>query len=131
MNVLLLFLVLLVLGVLLAPGMTRANQVSPRPNVVVIMADDQDYQSMPVMRKLLAYPQGSWVNFTNMYSPTSICSPARAIMLTGQYAANNGVYGIIWGPNSTMRIPSTSGWMMPVTGRASSASMSTIIPIKS
>jgi len=93
MNVLLVLLVLLVLGVLLAPGMTRANQVSPRPNVVVIMTDDQDYQSMPVMRKLLTYPQGSWINFTNMYSPTSICSPARAVMLTGQYASNNGVYG--------------------------------------
>jgi len=78
-------------GLLLTPDLRATNSASSRPNVVVIMTDDQDYPSLPVMRRLLSYPEGSWVNFPNAYSNTSICAPSRAIMLTGQYAHNNGV----------------------------------------
>lgn len=86
-------------GLLLTPTLRASDPASSRPNVVVIMTDDQDYPSLPVMRRLLNYPEGSWVNFPNFFSNTSICSPSRAIMLTGQYAHNNGVVDNQFGDN--------------------------------
>lgn len=62
-----------------------------RPNIVVILTDDQDIDSLPVMRKLMAYPEGSWVSFSNAFINDSICCSSRATILTGQYDSNNGV----------------------------------------
>jgi N-acetylglucosamine-6-sulfatase len=63
----------------------------PKPNVVIIITDDQNVDSLPVMRKLLSYPEGSWVKFNNAFVNDSICCPARATILTGQYAHTTGV----------------------------------------
>lgn len=60
-------------------------------NVIIIMTDDQNVDSLPVMRKLMGFPEGSWVNFTNAIANDSICCPARAAVLTDQYAYINGV----------------------------------------
>src|SRR5687768_7139448 len=60
-------------------------------NVIIIMTDDQNIDSLPVMRKLMSYPEGSWINFTNAITNDSICCPARATVLTGQYAHVTGV----------------------------------------
>lgn len=68
-----------------------------KPNIVIVMSDDQDMDSLPVMRKLMANPEGSWVNFTHAFSNTSICTPARATLLTGQYSHTNGILGNNWG----------------------------------
>lgn len=72
-----------------------ARQVEPeppeRPNIVMIMTDDQDVYSMPVMRYLNAYPEGSWINFTNAFVNDSICAPSRAAIMTGQYSHNHHV----------------------------------------
>lgn len=54
-------------GLLLTPTLRASDPASSRPNVVVIMTDDQDYPSLPVMRRLLNYPEGSWVNFPNFF----------------------------------------------------------------
>jgi arylsulfatase A-like enzyme len=62
-----------------------------RPNFVVIVTDDQDADSLPVMRKLLSYPEGSWINFSNAFANDSICCPSRATLLTGQYSHHHGV----------------------------------------
>lgn len=69
------------------------------PNIVLIMTDDQNVDSLPVMRKLMAFPEGSWINFTNAYANHSICCPARATVLTGQYARTTGVTGNNKGEN--------------------------------
>ena len=64
-----------------------------RPNVVVIMTDDQTVESMRVManvRELLA-EQG--VTFTNSVASYPLCCPSRATLFTGQYAHNHGVLG--------------------------------------
>ena len=60
-------------------------------NIIIIMTDDQNVDSLPVMRKLMSFPEGSWVNFTNAIANDSICCPARATVLTGQYAHVTGV----------------------------------------
>ncbi|MFT4083162.1 MAG: sulfatase-like hydrolase/transferase [Nocardioides sp.] len=60
-----------------------------KPNVLMITADDlsvADLPYMPHVRRLLGR-QG--VDFTNAVAPTPICVPARASLLTGQYAHNH------------------------------------------
>jgi arylsulfatase A-like enzyme len=61
-----------------------------RPNIVLITTDDQattDLQHMPLTRKLLVEEGVSLQGI----SPHPLCCPARAEILTGQYAQNNRV----------------------------------------
>jgi N-acetylglucosamine-6-sulfatase len=62
-----------------------------KPNVVVILTDDMradELRYLPKTRRLLV-EQG--VRFSNAMSPHPMCCPARAELVTGQYAQNNGV----------------------------------------
>ncbi|GHJ57612.1 hypothetical protein NOK12_01310 [Nocardioides sp. OK12] len=62
-----------------------------RPNIVLITTDDQtddELRFMPRTRRLLRR-QG--LDFTDAISPHPLCCPARAEILTGEYAHNNGV----------------------------------------
>lgn len=62
-----------------------------RPNIVFVMTDDMredDLRSMPHTRELLA---DRGIDFTDAISPHPLCCPARAQLVTGQYAQNNGV----------------------------------------
>lgn len=68
---------LVVLIALLVAGRPTTAQQPARPNIVVLMSDDQDYASLPAMRYLLSFPEGSWVNFTNAFTNDSLCCPAR------------------------------------------------------
>jgi N-acetylglucosamine-6-sulfatase len=81
-----------VAGIASGPAPRSAAQ-GTRPNIVLIMSDDQDFASLPVMRKLLAFPEGSWVKFSRFFINASICCPSRATVLTGQYSHHTGVLG--------------------------------------
>lgn len=72
---------------------TALAQVPARPNIVVIMTDDQTAESLRVMvnvRRLLA-DRGT--SFANSFTTYPQCCPSRATFLTGQYAHNHGVLG--------------------------------------
>ncbi|MBO0842589.1 MAG: sulfatase-like hydrolase/transferase [Nocardioides sp.] len=61
-----------------------------RPNLLMITVDDManiDLKYMPNVEKMIA---GTGVTFTRGIAPTPICVPARASLLTGQYAINHG-----------------------------------------
>ena len=63
------------------------------PNFVVIVvddarADDLRPRFMPRANALIA---GHGARFTRFYAPFPLCCPARATLLTGQYAHNHGV----------------------------------------
>lgn len=90
-------LLILGVGLLLYTSSGRATAQANRPNIVIITSDDQDIDSLPVMRHMLSYPRGSWVNFSNAFSGNSVCTPSRATLLTGQYSSTNGVWGNNWG----------------------------------
>jgi N-acetylglucosamine-6-sulfatase len=65
-----------------------------RPNVIVVMTDDQtvaDMQVMPKTRRLIGR-QG--VTFDQSYVSYSLCCPSRATYLTGRYAHNHRVLGL-------------------------------------
>jgi N-acetylglucosamine-6-sulfatase len=65
-----------------------------RPNVVMLMTDDQtvdDLDVMPLTRRLLG---GDGVTFSRSYVSYPVCCPSRATYLSGQYAHNHGVLGL-------------------------------------
>jgi arylsulfatase A-like enzyme len=62
-----------------------------RPNVVLIVTDDQRWdtlQYMPAVQRLLV---ARGVTFTNAFTITPVCQPSRASLLTGRYADRTGV----------------------------------------
>ncbi len=64
---------------------------SDSPNFVVILTDDQRWDSlwaMPILQQKLG---NRGVNFTNAFITTPLCCPARASFLSGFYPHNNGV----------------------------------------
>lgn len=79
----------------LSPAQPLARAaVKTRPNVLMITVDDAsplNLRYMPKVRHLIA---DRGVKLTNGVAPTAICVPARASLLTGQYAHNHGAHAI-------------------------------------
>ena len=73
------------------PASAAAKAPAERPNVVVIMTDDQDFRSMPVMPKTRRLIGAAGVTFDRNFVNYPLCCPSRATFLTGQYAHNHGV----------------------------------------
>jgi N-acetylglucosamine-6-sulfatase len=77
------------------PSHLREDEVgatpSSRPNVIVIMTDDQDQASVKVMTTVERALVAKGVTFANSYVTTPECCPSRASFETGQYAHNHGV----------------------------------------
>ncbi|MGA8255716.1 MAG: sulfatase [Nocardioides sp.] len=70
---------------------TVAGRKVTRPNIVLVTTDDQTVGDMRWMPKTLRTLARQGVSFTRALSPHPLCCPARAAILTGQYAQNNGV----------------------------------------
>jgi arylsulfatase A-like enzyme len=74
-----------------------------RPNVIVIMTDDQGYGDLSCMGATdfvtphMDEVAASGIRFTCMYSNSPVCSPSRASLLTGRYPGNAGVRSILAG----------------------------------
>ena len=81
------------LGLVTGTAQAREGQSAPtRPNVVVIMTDDQDFRSMGVMRKTQP-DRTTGTTFATASVSFPLCCPSRATYYTGQYTHNHGV---IW-----------------------------------
>jgi N-acetylglucosamine-6-sulfatase len=86
------------IGVLvLAGGAVDASAASAagtdeRPNVVVIMTDDQTVESLRVMTKVDRRLTDRGARFANSFVSLPLCCPSRATFLTGQYAHNHHVF---------------------------------------
>lgn len=62
------------------------------PNVLIVMTDDQRAQgTMQVLPRTRAWLEDNGVTFSNAYSTTPLCCPARASVFSGRYAHNHGV----------------------------------------
>jgi N-acetylglucosamine-6-sulfatase len=68
-------------------------QAAARPNVVVIMTDDQTAESLRVMSNVARLLAARGTTFTRSFTVYPQCCPSRASFLTGQYAHNHGVLG--------------------------------------
>ena len=76
----------------LDPSAQRTVAQAPRPNILVIVTDDQDLRSlqyMPNVRRLLA-DRGR--TFDNAFVTVAACCPSRASILRGQYVHNHGIW---------------------------------------
>jgi uncharacterized sulfatase len=78
-------------------GTATALAAAPKPNILFIMADDQAPWSMhcagdphaftPNMDRLAR--EGA--RFSNAFTPTPVCSPSRASLMTGRYGSELGI----------------------------------------
>jgi arylsulfatase A-like enzyme len=68
-----------------------AGAQQARPNVVVIMTDDQTVESLRVMTNVRRLLRDRGTTFANSFVTFALCCPSRATFLTGQYNHNNGV----------------------------------------
>jgi len=63
----------------------------PRPNIVVVMTDDQDLSSLGVMDAVRRDLAARGTTFESFFATFPLCCPSRATFLTGQYAHNHGL----------------------------------------
>lgn len=66
-------------------------QDSTSPNFLVIVSDDQRFDTINYMPETKKRIFGQGVTFTNAFATTSLCCPGRASVLTGMYAHTHGV----------------------------------------
>jgi arylsulfatase A-like enzyme len=64
---------------------------APPPNIVLVVLDDLDVNSIRHMPNLRAIFGQQGLTFEAAFSTTPLCAPGRATLLTGQYAHNHGV----------------------------------------
>ena len=84
-------LVVVAASLLSAPAV-RARAASEHPDVVVIVTDDQRWDSLDVMPIVQRELIGPGVTFTNAFVSNPLCCPSRASILTGDYSHSTGVY---------------------------------------
>ena len=81
----------IVLTILFVLALAPAAQA--KPNIVVLMTDDQTLESMRVMNRTNSLIGAKGATFTRSFVNYSLCCPSRATLFTGQYAHNHGVLG--------------------------------------
>ncbi|HSE09730.1 MAG TPA: sulfatase [Nocardioidaceae bacterium] len=74
------------------PGSATDGLPGDRPNIVVIMADDMREDELAWMPNVQHLIGDRGVRFVNSFSPYSLCCPARASFITGQYTHNHEVW---------------------------------------
>jgi N-acetylglucosamine-6-sulfatase len=86
---------LALLALVLAAGTAPAAAQAPdRPNVLVLMTDDQTADSVAVMPNVQQLLMAQGTTFDRSFVNFSLCCPSRATYLTGQYTHNHGVRGL-------------------------------------
>ena len=68
---------------------------SKPPNVILIVTDDQRWDSLGVMPAVQSLLAARGTTFTNAFVTTALCCPSRASMLSGLYAHNHGAVTIL------------------------------------
>lgn len=93
------------------PSTLSKNESSRRPNVLVILTDDQGYGDLSCMGNTdfrtphLDALAASGVRFTDWYANAPVCSPTRAALLTGRYPGHAGVRSILAGHRRASGLP--------------------------
>ncbi len=90
----------LVLGALaaLVLGGSCDGRERGRPNIVILISDDQDYEQLGFLGNRLVHTPTidalaeSGVAFSHGFAPMSRCRPAQAALLSGEWPQQSGVY---------------------------------------
>lgn len=90
--------VAIVLALGLSPWMLSADAVDPRPNIVLVPADDLGYGELGCYGNAAAITPNldrfasAGLRLTDCHSGGSVCSPSRSALLTGRTPYRNGVF---------------------------------------
>jgi arylsulfatase A-like enzyme len=64
-----------------------------RPNIILILSDDEDIRIHKYMPKTKALIEDQGISFDNYFVTYSFCCPSRATILRGQYSHNHRIQG--------------------------------------
>jgi uncharacterized sulfatase len=97
-----------------SPVLAASGIKPPRPNMVVIIADDLGYGDLssyghpsimtPAIDRLAAEGQ----RWTNFYAGAPVCSPSRGALMTGKLPVRSGLYGVrnvVFWPDAKGEVP--------------------------
>ncbi len=92
--------VLLLLAALLAPPISVRAADAPRPNIVVVLADDLGWSDLGCYGGEIPTPNidtlaASGMRFRQFYN-NAVCGPSRASLLTGLHCQRIGHHGTHW-----------------------------------
>ena len=73
------------------PPPAKAQASAAKPNIVVLLTDDQESRSMRVMKRAAKLLKRKGVTMKRFYDNFPLCCPSRSTILTGQYAHNHNV----------------------------------------
>ncbi|AHE53114.1 sulfatase family protein [Sphingomonas sanxanigenens] len=84
-------------GAAIAPAV-RAAGANPQRNILLMISDDQGLDlgcyGVPIRTPRLDRLAGEGTRFTRAFAAVSSCSPSRAVINTGLYTHQNGMYGL-------------------------------------
>jgi N-acetylglucosamine-6-sulfatase len=72
-------------------SVSSRRELSHKPNIVVLMTDDQTAPSLSAMPHVQALLMRYGTTFDQHFASYPLCCPARATYFTGQYSHNHGV----------------------------------------
>ncbi|HEU0116547.1 MAG TPA: sulfatase-like hydrolase/transferase, partial [Thermomicrobiales bacterium] len=78
-------------GAALAPQFAVSTRAAPRPNIILIVTDDLDSQSIAAMPTLQSALVQQGALFSRFFVSMPLCAPSRASIFRGQYPHNHGV----------------------------------------
>jgi arylsulfatase A-like enzyme len=70
-------------------GVVTPASAASRPNVLIILTDDQPDGTLSVMPDLRRWMVRGGLRFTKAHATTPLCCPARASIMTGRYVHNH------------------------------------------
>jgi N-acetylglucosamine-6-sulfatase len=74
-------------------GVASPRQLQAKPNIVVLMTDDQTVESLRVMTNVNSMLARQGTTFDASFASFPLCCPSRATFITGQYGHNHTIMG--------------------------------------
>lgn len=77
----------------------KNKKVLEKPNIIILLADDLGYGELGAYgQKVIKTPfldeiASKGLKFTDFYAGTSVCSPSRAVLMTGKHTGHLSIRG--------------------------------------
>ncbi len=86
-------------GLLVLAAAGAAAQPAPRPNIILILADDLGYGDLGSYgQRIIQTPNldrlaAEGIRFTQFYAGSTVCAPSRSVLMTGRHMGHTRVRG--------------------------------------